>query len=230
MSVFQAALAGSIESGIVRSGLIQYLDAGSTISYPGSGTTWTDISGNGLDVTLSGTAFNTDKGGAIEFGTGDQGASTNNFSFSGGGFTLSCWLKHTGVLAASVERYITVNGTTEAAVLRHNSSSTTALHTYFFDTGNTFRSVDVTGQLVTNTYYYVAGTYNGTVLTLYKNAVSVGSLTITTTLQTPGAMSLSSSAESFIGNMYQVMCYNRALSVTELTQNYYADRARYGLS
>ena len=38
---------------IVTNGLVQYLDAGNILSYPGSGTTWTDISRNGNNGTLT---------------------------------------------------------------------------------------------------------------------------------------------------------------------------------
>ena len=40
-------------SSIVRNGLLMYLDAGIANSYPGSGTTWTDLSGNSLNGTLT---------------------------------------------------------------------------------------------------------------------------------------------------------------------------------
>jgi len=38
---------------IVTSGLQVYLDAGITTSYPGTGTTWNDLSGNGVNLTLT---------------------------------------------------------------------------------------------------------------------------------------------------------------------------------
>ena len=44
---------------IVTDGLVLCLDAGNPKSYPGSGTTWTDLSGNGNDITASGVPVNT---------------------------------------------------------------------------------------------------------------------------------------------------------------------------
>ena len=38
---------------IITSGLVLHLDAGNTSSYPGSGTTWTDLSVNGYNGTLT---------------------------------------------------------------------------------------------------------------------------------------------------------------------------------
>ena len=58
---------------IVRDNLVLYLDAANTKSYPGSGTTWTDISRKGTDGTLTnGATFNSDNMGRIVFdGTND---------------------------------------------------------------------------------------------------------------------------------------------------------------
>ena len=53
---------------IITSGLILNLDAGNVASYPGSGTTWTDLSGNGNNGTLiNGPTFNSSNGGSILF-------------------------------------------------------------------------------------------------------------------------------------------------------------------
>jgi len=58
---------------IPQNGLQLLLDAANTKSYPGSGTTWTDLSGNGNTGTLTNSpTFTTDNGGAIRFdGTND---------------------------------------------------------------------------------------------------------------------------------------------------------------
>jgi hypothetical protein len=43
---------------IITDGLVLALDAASSRSYPGTGTTWTDLSGNGNNATLNGNAAN----------------------------------------------------------------------------------------------------------------------------------------------------------------------------
>jgi hypothetical protein len=54
--------------GIVQSGLVLNLDAGVSSSYPGSGTTWTDLSGNGNTGTLTnGPTYNSANGGSLVF-------------------------------------------------------------------------------------------------------------------------------------------------------------------
>lgn len=53
---------------IVTDGLVLYLDAANTKSYPGSGTTWNDLSGNGNNGTLiNGYIFNSIGNGNLVF-------------------------------------------------------------------------------------------------------------------------------------------------------------------
>ena len=53
---------------IVTDGLVLLLDAGNTKSYPGTGTTWTDISRNGNNGTLTnGPTFDSANGGSLVF-------------------------------------------------------------------------------------------------------------------------------------------------------------------
>ena len=65
---------------IPTSGLIFYLDAANTRSYPGSGTTWTDLSGNGNTGTLTnGPTYSSANGGQIVFdGSNDNAVVLNS--------------------------------------------------------------------------------------------------------------------------------------------------------
>ena len=64
---------------IVTDGLVLCLDAANPRSYPGSGTTWYDLSGNGYNCELANTTFNTNHGGSIDFdGTDSYGAFDTN--------------------------------------------------------------------------------------------------------------------------------------------------------
>ena len=73
---------------IVEDGLVLALDAGNPKSYPGSGATWYDISGNGNNGTLTnGPTYNN---GAIEFDYTNDYISFNNLPTSTT-YTVSCW-------------------------------------------------------------------------------------------------------------------------------------------
>ena len=64
---------------IVTNGLVLYLDAANKISYPGSGTTWQDLSGNGFSGTLvNGPTFSTDGGGSIVLDGSNDYITINN--------------------------------------------------------------------------------------------------------------------------------------------------------
>ena len=59
---------GKVIEDVVEDGLVLYLDAGNNFSYPGSGTTWRDLSGNVNGGTLvNGVGYNSDNGGSLVF-------------------------------------------------------------------------------------------------------------------------------------------------------------------
>jgi hypothetical protein len=56
----------------ISSGSVLYVDAAQLRSYPGSGTSWTDLSGNNRTGTLTNTpTFSTSNGGLFSFATND---------------------------------------------------------------------------------------------------------------------------------------------------------------
>ena len=83
---------------IAEDGLVLALDAGNTKSYPGTGTTWTDISGNGNTGTLTGgPTYSSDNGGSIDFNGGYAEISSNaDFLFGTEEFAMEWWEYFTG--------------------------------------------------------------------------------------------------------------------------------------
>jgi hypothetical protein len=87
--------------GIVQSGLVLNLDAGVSSSYPGSGTTWTDLSGNGNNGTLvNGPTFSSDNGGNIVFDGVDDHITTpltmGDVISNTNKITATTWFRRTG--------------------------------------------------------------------------------------------------------------------------------------
>lgn len=81
----------------VQNGLLAYLDAGNTNSYPGTGTTWTDLSNNGKNSTLvNGPTFSSSGGYFIFDGTNDY-ATLPNTTLGNGNLAWTCnaWMKTT---------------------------------------------------------------------------------------------------------------------------------------
>jgi hypothetical protein len=78
---------------IVTDGLVLALDAANSLSYPGSGTTWTDLSGKGNNGTLvNGPTFSPTNGGSIVFdGTNDYISFPNNPNLDSQAITMESW-------------------------------------------------------------------------------------------------------------------------------------------
>lgn len=90
---------------IVTNGLVLHLDAGNPASYPGTGSIWTDLSGNGRTFNLfnpSYYSFSSANGGSIGF------TRTMPPAGEAGGYA-----EHTGSGALAVETYLYNNHTTE---------------------------------------------------------------------------------------------------------------------
>lgn len=76
-----------------NSGLVLHLDAGNQVSYSGSGTTWSDLSGNGSHVTLTSTSYNSANGGSIVFNGTSSYANFNANIGSTNVVTVDMWVR-----------------------------------------------------------------------------------------------------------------------------------------
>jgi len=91
-------IAANIEyEGIVTDGLVLNLDAGFTTSYPTTGTTWYDLSGNSNNGTLTnGPTFNSSNSGSIVFDGVDDNVQRNALNV-GNNFSVGVWAKPTTI-------------------------------------------------------------------------------------------------------------------------------------
>jgi hypothetical protein len=215
---------------IVEDGLVLALDAGNTKSYPGSGTTWTDLSGNGNNGSLvNGVGYNSSNGGALSFDGGNDTISGSSASIPiSNAFTISAWVRH-NTLPNSVQRYLSMGN--DVGVIRHDGANQAGqLHFYIKTSGTLKIDLRVNNALSINTWYYIVGTWNGTTSRLYKNASQIGTNTPGGTLD-GGNLTyyLSSSSETLNGRIAQASIYNRALTAAEVQQNFNATRGRFGI-
>lgn len=209
----------------VTTGLVMNLDAGNFDSYPGIGTTWTDLTGNGNNGTLvNGTSYNSTNGGTLVFdGVNDYVSLTNNnLPMGTSDFTWSTWFK-------------TPNSFSSWQMLL----STSQYYAYFGSLNGVLR-LDFGGPagvsaLSPNTWYNmvitrVSGT-NG--IKAYANGSFVGNLNLPINFNLTGNMNIGNWAYnnslSWLGNISSVQIYNRALSSTEVTANFDVLKTRYGL-
>ena len=212
--------------GIVTSGLVMHLDAGNAASYPGSGTAWTDLSGIGNNGTLTnGPTYSAADGGQIVFdGTNDFVACGNAASLQTTSVTLEVWFKspntNTGV------RYLFGKESAHSLV-------TDAKVLCAVDEGAAIRrstGVDVCDNAWRQAVLATSGTgSNNTIVYINGSAV----LTTTTSIlsQSLGVSVVATSGGLFpaIGNVAIARFYNRAISASEVSQNWNTNRARFGL-
>ena len=237
-------------NGLVVSGLVFNLDAGNPQSYSGSGTNWIDISGSGKNGTLvNGPTYSTANSGSIVFdGTNDyvtSGALSGSFV----SFTVIIWFYPTSVTNYQnpIDCNYSYNGSTGniGPRLEMNNSGTLAWN-YSNDTAinqNFYTHLVVSSGLSANTWYCAAITYDGNTnsSTTYYNGNNTG--LSRTTVGTPptgfvGTMNnitlgkgfhLGGAERIYAGRVSNTQIYNRALTASEITQNFNALRGRFGL-
>ena len=221
---------------IVTSGLVLHLSGFDRTSYPASGTTWTDLSGNGYTGTLTnGPTFNSTGGGSIVFDGVDDyvnlPASSTIISLPINAISLECWAK-------------TINNTTNGyiAFVSINSFSSTLCNLWFSNTGEvnlSFASGRIYSLKSPNFYndgqwHHIIGifsTING--IKLYVDTVLVATNTrnLTNSIGS-GSTVLGNNAllnQPFNGSISMFRIYNIELSETQISQNFNVDRWRFGV-
>jgi hypothetical protein len=215
----------------VTSGLVLELDAGNIKSYPTTGTTWFDKSGNANNGTLTnGPTFNTGSLGSIVFDGVDDYCSGSILVPSS--FTANFWFKP--LQLRNYNPGFVINDWGD--FIWHTTSDGSIY--CGTDLGNRFNPNSPgcgPGSIIVNTIYNYTYTYNLGVGSLYKNGIlttTSNSHTIPVSAGTVKPYFVASSPGSFgISNVisYIFQIYNRALSATEVLQNYNAIKTRFGI-
>lgn len=244
---------------IVIDGLVLALDAGNIKSYPGSGTTWTDLSGNNNNGTLiNGVGYSGDNLGSLVFdGTNDYVTNGNtNFSIANnlfadanGSWTVSAWFKfpispsgtRTGNQSWSIvgrSGGIATGGTFDIFV---GSATDTTYGAYApYKCACLVRgSVTVisTNSVNDDVWHNVSIVWNALTETgeVFFDGVKTADLnnTILAALQTYnltiGTTSNSSASHMYEGSISNAIIHNRALTAAEIQQNFNALRGRFGV-
>ena len=220
-------------SRIVTNGLILALDAADRNSYSGSGTSWTDLSGNGNIGTLTnGPTYSSTNGGSIVFdGANDYVSMSQNINPTN--ITLEFVYKS---LVVSFYEYLISNardccGTYNGYELKISGG----IPNFRIWNGTAF-SVGGTSTVV-NQIYHLTATYDGSQLKIYQNGILTGTANSALGIGSPASYNLAIGGmghepENFnlTGNIYVGRVYNRALSASEITQNYNAQKSRFNLN
>jgi hypothetical protein len=206
---------------IVTNGLVLCLDAGNRKSYPTTGTTWTDLSGNGNTGTLinmDGTNFNSANGGFLTFDGTDERVNTLNVS-SLTNMTIEMWIYDTRS-----------SGNRDILTYNESSASYTFNGTTFRTdrNGSAGRSFAGVGNPPLNTWYRFCYVKNGDLYINETRYTGSGTDTLPS-----GIISLGNSRTDINnrlnGRISNAKIYNRALTSTEIAQNFNATRSRFGI-
>jgi len=226
---------------IVTDGLVLHLDAANRKSYPLSGSTIYDLSGNGNNGTINGATFDANNNGSFDFnGSSNYIAITNPYRNFTNEITVEWWTKRNGTLAGgsgwgmSQQNTDTVNNT---YFLMH-SSNNTGMTFYVRDPSfNAWRALSFGADSVDTSPCHLVGTVSSSKVATYKNGNLIGTATgmsgNMTTYASPiihlGKDPRYASGRFYDGNIYTAIVYNRELSADEIAQNYNALKGRFGL-
>jgi len=223
--------------GIVTDGLVMNLDAGFTPSYPTTGTTWYDISGNGNHATLTnGPTFNSANGGSIVFdGVDDYVTENSSVVFQDkSDFTFSTWF-NTAITASNLVSSNTPATTVSASSITLTRSTTNDVNIRFGGTSVTYNNISWTTGSWFNLVYRRQYTNGVPTASLYINNTlskidNSQFLSASFTIANIGRRQNSAQTNNyFLGSMSMVWAYNRVLTTQEITQNYNALKGRFGL-
>ena len=219
---------------IITDGLVFAVDAADKNSYPGSGTTWTDLAGSDNGTLTNGPTFDSGNGGSIDFDGSDDYVSTTFDATGGINVTFCFWVK---IDVFSDGGYI-VDQSTGATGFGIRTITSGDIQTFARNSNNTsVNSVfPLDGLLSTNTWYNMCFKYTTNQQKSYLNGVLVSTDTITLdtiSVDSTNNMVIGSRNDAadgyFNGKISYIQIYNNALTDAEITQNYNALKGRFGL-
>jgi hypothetical protein len=225
---------------IVTDGLVLALDAGNPKSYPGSGTTSTDLSGNVNNGSLeNGVGYNSSNGGSLSFdGVDDYVDFTSEPDLNGKSFSAGCWFKTTDADMRLIQNCSTGGFGTKNGFQVSVTSSTFSNTGVTDSSGNSVQFSSVSSTPYTDgNWHFICLTFNTSTGTaeLYLDGIfsadGTDSGLIGANMNGVGLEigRANSSTQYLNGNISYASIYNRALTASEIQQNFNATRSRFGI-
>lgn len=215
---------------VVTTGLQLYLDAGNASSYSGSGTAWNDLSGNSRNGTLTnGPTYSSADGGSIVFdGSNDYVQCSGSLTVTAATFVT--WIRRNGN-QGQFDGILFSRGTSVTGMDFQVSNQiaytwNNAINTYSWQSGLIVPDA---------TWCMIAVSVTSTAATAYL-CQSGGTTTATNTVNHSSSLINDIkiardefSTRYFTGNIAIAQLYNIALSAAQVSQNFQADRTRFGV-
>jgi len=224
-------MAGAAGPDLVQNGLVLALDAADKNSYSGTGTTWKDLSGNNrIGVLTNGPTFSNANGGSIVFdGTDDFTDITFLPQQTNSPLSVFAWVYLTSLPASGVA----------SGIWGHYGISGVNSHFEMYTASSRLRLGNINNSTLptfpVGAWTYAGFTSTGTDHIYYVNAQSQATWSGSTgaILGNPSStchmVGRSDAGRTWIGRIANASVYTRALSSTEVLQNYNATKTRFGL-
>lgn len=221
---------------MITNGLVLCLDAGNARSYPGSGTTWTDLSGNGNNGSMSNVTYNAGNGGYMSFNgtTSIVDCGTSN-TLDLTSFTLEVIIYPIDAGENNLSRIIDRSsvGTVGYMYWLNNTLTADGINSITLSTFTPETKLSLNNAITVNTWHHHVTTLSGTTANLYLNGSSIAT-NASMTVPTSGTANFyignrAATDRTFNGRIAVVKVYNRALLAAEIRQNFNATRGRYGI-
>jgi hypothetical protein len=237
VETYQTALGRGVNTPVYNNGLVLNLDAGNANSYPGTGTTWFDLASGNNGTLTNGPTYDTANGGSIVFdGVNDYVGLGNTPIFGTSSFTIDMWI------------YLPISDYNYRAILskRSNSNYTGfAVYRPPYTNSIAIQLASINGgPYFTTSIYLTSSSWNhvsiivdrtSKTVILYSNGIRNTSTLDITNLgdMTNNGVNLNLGLEAGISNwnnkISTTKIYSRALSETEVINNFNSTRGRFGL-
>lgn len=226
-----------------------FLDAGDSTSYPGSGTTWYDLTTNGNNVTLTGSVTYNSTTGSFYFSGSNNYAFTqaaSNLSVGTGNQTTILWTRYLGPTGSNDYIYAYENGydltaAGESNIMVFADSGFSYKFEMFYGPNNLasympsfdYTPWSYTKTTMNNVWYQCAMVRTGNVVYYYINGAQINgrpgfssnSLTNTNSLYIGKSRSYNT---GYVGDISMFSIWNKALTTTEILNDFNTYKARYG--
>ena len=207
---------------IITDGLVFCMDAGNTQCFISGESTCTDLVKD-LTGTLSGTVYSSDGNGSFSFDGSNDIINLGNQSIG-------------GTTALSVLAWVYLDDTSNTTIIGKYASNNWNIGIYsglWFGI-KTSGWGGITGDNPpTNEWAHVAGTWDGSTQKVYINGVENQSGSKTGTITYGSQDVIIGNLEGATGFYYDgkigpILVYDKALTATEITQNYNTQKSRFG--
>ncbi len=219
---------------IISDGLVLYLDAANTRSYSGSGNTANGLVSGISSSLVNGVGFTSSNNGSFIFDGTNDGIYFSTYNFSTSDFTMEVWLK-LNAYPPTANSAIIVNRNLSDDGWLFDINSNQKARLYFQNNNGTAYTIETLDVINLNQWINLTAIRSNTSLSFYRNGIFQSSTSFPSNYNINSPISNDyigryQSSNGFLSaNISKIQYYNRALSATEILQNYNATRKRFGL-